>query len=125
MAKNSMPPWLPIVVMLVGLGSTIVAGAMGYGALQNRVDTLTGDIADLEAEFDRSKSILHQRITTAQNEISELKTSALMRVTDVEVKITKLDSKIDGYTREAQAARSEAQTTMNAILTRLQAGIGR
>ena len=126
MAKSSpMPRWLPVVSVIVGILSTLAVAAVGYGVMQNRVETLTKDLGDLEIEFARSKGILHQRISTAQNEISELKTSALVRVTDVEVKITKLDSKIDGYSREAQAARSEAQATMNAILTRLQAGIGR
>jgi DNA repair exonuclease SbcCD ATPase subunit len=93
--------------------------------MQNKIETLTKDGEKLEAELERSKTILHQRISTAQTEISELKTSALERVTDVEVKITKLDSKIDGYGRDAQAARSEAQATMNAILERLQRDIPR
>ena len=117
------PQWLPTVAMAVAIAGALGGPLVTYGIMQNRIATLERDHAALEKEVDRSRTVLHQRISGTQTEISGLKTSALERVTDVEVKITKLDSKIDGYSREAQAARSEAQTTMNAILQRLQRDI--
>jgi len=122
MAKTAFQ-WLPTLAMAVAIAGALGGPAVTYGIMQNRIATLERDFADLEKEQDRSRTVLHQRISGAKAEISGLKSSALERVTDVEVKITKLDSKIDGYWREAQAGRSEAQTTMNAILERLQRDI--
>ena len=118
MAKS--PQWIPMLALAATLVSAVGVSAVTYGIMQNRIETLIRDYDVLKNEGDQSRTVLHRRITGALEEISRLKTSALERVTDVEVKITKLDSKIDGYSREAQASRSAAQATMNAILERLQ-----
>ena len=105
---------LPIAALVVAIGGAGVT----YGIMQSRIEFQVDQTADLEAELARAKEILHRRISTNTAEISALQKQAMERVTDVEVKITKLDSKIDRYNGEAQA-------TMARILERLQKDIGR
>jgi outer membrane murein-binding lipoprotein Lpp len=152
MAKSSSIPWISLIFGGISTMAMLAGGAMAYGTMQNKVESLftdisklerklaqsearaaskvevalwVGEVEDLTGELERSKGILHTRISRVQQDVSDLKTRALERVTDVEVKITKLDSKIDSYSAAAKAAREEAQSTMNTILQRLQRDIPR
>jgi len=100
---------LPVFAVVAAVGGA----GINYGITQGEVHSLSSALADLKAEHAKDKEVLHRRASTNAAAISELNRSALERVTDVEVKITKLDSKIDQY-------NSAAQLTMQRILDRIQ-----
>lgn len=105
-------------IPIIALTAALAGAGANYGIMRTQIETQAERTAKLESELAHSKEIIHRRISVNSTEIAELQKQAMERVTDVEVKITKLDSKIDRY-------NSEAQQTMQRILDRIQGDIRR